>query len=214
MRSKRVVEYQHKAKSRDYLIALTDNPGYCRLLQQKGKPYQRLLEWIIEYGEIPESDDKLFPEMKKVSEVIGVEYSKVAKQLKQIYDDIYSLNDTNPSLFVNEGQRSYEVFFEYHGSYGFFNIGLNHAPRSGERFIFPFIKPKVGSDYFWIRDVQNQINNGKHTLYIRLASEEPNLYRQLLKEKAYLNRQLSWDEYHGVMSYATEERLLKWFRNL
>jgi len=215
MKSQKRQEYKHEPKSKEYLIALTNSINYCELVNTEDKSYKKLLKWIIDYGKHPEKDSDIsLPDLKVISKVAEVPYSSIAKQLKDIYNDIYDLSDTNPDRFAKENQKVYALAFNYLGCYGFFNMGLAETPREGERFNFSFIKPKVGSDHFWVKTVEHDIHNGKHMVTIWVNHEHPNAYLNLLKEKAYLNNQIDWHEYYGHLNYDAEKRLVNLYRNL
>lgn len=50
--------------------------------------------------------------------------------------------------------------------------------------------------------------------WIYLSAETPNRYLQLLKEKAYLNHDISLMEFISSTNYSLEEKLVKMYRNL
>lgn len=207
-------DYKHKTSSREYLAALTGFTSYCKLLNAEGKAYKNLVNWIITNGpEIRDSDER-FPDLKEIAKLTNTSYNNIAKYLRDIYGDICSLNDDNPIAFAEGNQKIYAFTFNYLGCCGYFNLSLENIPREGERFEFNFIKPKVGSSRFWVKDLQHEIIDGKQIITIRLTHEDPNLYLRLLREKAHLNGELDWREYYGFLKYDTEKRLVNLYRNL
>lgn len=214
MKAKSRQQYKHKGSSREYLIALLYSHNYCEFLNIKGKAYEKLVRWIIDSAKELSDSDNALPDLKTISKLTQIPYSHIAKYLRLIYQQIHDLNDSTPSYFKEPDQKLYELSFNYLGSYGYFNLGLDETPRTGEQFVFSFIKPQVGSDRFWVKGVNHEIYNGKQTIVIRLTHEQPNQYLKLLQEKAYLTGEIDWHEYYGFLSYDTERRLVDLYRNL
>jgi len=207
-------DYQHKPSSREYLVALTNFTSYCKLINVDGKAYKNLINWIIINGPQLRDSNEKFPDLKEIALLTNTPYNNIAKYLRDIYNDICSLNNDNPKAFADGSQKIYEIMFNYLGCYGYFNLGLENIPREGERFDFYFIQPKVGSSRFWVKDVQHEIIDGRQIITLRVTHEDPNLYLRLLREKAHLNGELDWREYYGFLRYDTEKRLVKLYRNL
>jgi len=199
--------YKHKSNSREYLAALTSYPSYCKLLFGKGKAYDNLINWIMSFVN-DSKEETVMPDLKEIAKQSGVPYSNIAKYLQEIYLDIFDLNFDEPRKFVSDNERVCCLYINYLGCFTYFNIGLNTIPKQNEQFIFSFVNPKVGSSRFWVKNVRHEIFNGKQIVYIELTYERPNLYLQLLKEKAFLNNELHWKEYYGELDLDTKERLI------
>ncbi|MDI1233374.1 MAG: hypothetical protein PSX81_03720 [bacterium] len=131
-----------------------------------------------------------------------------------IYDDIHELNDKQPNLFCSAGHEICFLSFTYLGDYAYFNLGLNTIPRKGESFRFPFIRPRNGGDAFYVQEVAHSIEKGKQEISIYLTQEYPNTYFQLLKEKAYLWRDISFSELIREGPYGFEDKLIKLHNSL
>jgi hypothetical protein len=131
-----------------------------------------------------------------------------------MYDDILTLNWDKPDIFIKEGQKRCLLFFDYSGYKASFILGLNPIPKIAEDFDFGFINPKNGGSSYHVEKVYHQIENGEHNITIRLTSREPNIYLQLLKEKAYLRRDITLSEAIYPTTHKLERELIKMYTNL
>lgn len=213
MKTKERIAYKHKTNSREILKALIGFPNYCSLLLENKKPYDELLSWILNFAK-SRTEDTLTPDIKIVAKEANVSYNTIAKHLNDIYHDIFNLNFEQPKKFLNDNENICCVNFNYLGAYAYFNIGFYAIPRVGEQLNFAFIIPKIGSDRFWVKDVEHEMSNGFQFITIDLTYDEPNYYLQLLKEKAYLHHELDWMEYRSELHSETKERLIRNNRNL
>jgi hypothetical protein len=205
--------YHHKSNSREYLYSLIEFSSYCKLIENVNRPEASLLRWIVNFDRI-RTEETLIPDIKTVAKEIGIPYGHVSKYLHDIYYEIHELNANEPRKFLNKDETICCVDFNYIGAFASFNIGFTHIPRVGDQIRFGFIKPKIGSDRFWVKDILHEKIDGLHLITLNLTYEEPNAYLQLLKEKAYLNRELDWMEYRTELSLAEKDRLIKNNRSL
>lgn len=211
---KKEVKYEPTPSAKDYLIALSEFPSYVRLLDSTNKSYEKLLLWVLENEKRLLNEDLPFPSMKEVGTESQVEYSKIAKHLKAIYDDVLLLNTNFPDKFVEGNQKLCSLTFEYLGNYSRFNLGFDVVPKVGEHVHFAFIKPNSGGDYFVVHSIYHSMENGKQDITIYLGVKDPILYLQLLKEKAYLNRRISSMDYIGSTSPELQKELIEMYKNL
>jgi ribonucleotide reductase beta subunit family protein with ferritin-like domain len=98
-------DYKHKPSSREYLLALTNFTNYCKLINADGKAYKNLINWIITNGpELRDSNEK-FPDLKEIELLTNTPYNNIAKYLRDIYNDICSLNNDDPKAFAEGSQN-------------------------------------------------------------------------------------------------------------
>lgn len=206
-------KYEHKASTKEYLVALAYSPYFTKLLNPQGKSYLELHKWLIENETALSNEDTLLPSIKDIGLALRVDSTKISKQLKLIYQDIHSLNEISPELFKREGQKLCSLSFNYLECHAQFNLGLDMIPRIGEAFHFWFIKPINGGARFHVNDVVHSYDKGFHETWIYLTSDYPNGYLQLLKEKAYLHRDISFMELLSS-NFSLEEKLVKMHKNL
>jgi hypothetical protein len=210
----KTIKYEHKASTKEYLVALAYSPYFTKLLNPQGKSYLELHKWLIENEAALSSEDTPVPSIKDIGLALKVDSTKISKQLKLIYQDIHSLNEKSPELFKREGQKLCSLSFNYLDCNAHFNLGLDIIPRIGEAFHFWFIKPINGGTTFHVNDIVHSYDKGLHETWIYLSAETPNGYLQLLKEKAYLNHDISLMEFISSTNYSLEEKLVKMYRNL
>jgi hypothetical protein len=211
---KKTIQYEHKASSKEYLVALAYFPGFSKLLNPETKAYKPLFDWLLDNQNFLADENNPLPSLKELATQLGTDSTKVSKHLKMIYEEIYDLNDKQPNLFKKEGQTLCFLSFNYLDQHAHFNLGLNVIPRKGEAFHFYFVKPKNGGDSFHVRDVVHSFENGKQEVRIYLTSEYPIEYMQLLREKAYLHGDISFMELLSEPNFSLRERLVTQFKNL
>jgi hypothetical protein len=208
--------FEYKADSRDFLDALMDNTHYCGLLRdfEKEATYGRLLDWILSYKPILTDTKKKLPDLKEIYKMAGIPYSHIGTDLRDIYFAIFKLNIDDPRKFRDRDEKLCHLLINYFGQRVRFRLGLNIIPRAGDKFIFSFVKPILGGDIFWVKNIKHEIYNGGQMVTIVMEGEPTNLYLQLLTEKAFLNDTINGQEYYGVLKDDTREKLLKLYKNL
>ncbi|MBI2722634.1 MAG: hypothetical protein HYX39_10710 [Bacteroidetes bacterium] len=208
--------FKYKGNSKDFLEALMNNTHYCGLLRnfKKEETYEKLLHWILSYEPVLTSTGKEFPDLKEIYKMAGIPYSHIGTDLRDIYFAIFKLNVDDPSKFVDRNRKLCQVLINCFGERVYFRVGLGVIPRAGEKFTFSFVKPILGFETFWVKNVNHEIYNGGQILTIELDVEPLNLYLQLLTEKAYLNDKIPGLEYYGNLKDETREKLVKLYKNL
>lgn len=188
-------QYVHKPKTREYFIALAYYPKFINLLNPERKTYRKLYDWLMENKDILTDEDSTLPSIKEISAKLEIEASKIAKQLRMIYNDIVDLNWNQPNLFCEPNRTLCLLTFNYLESYAQFNLGLDIIPREGESFSFPFVHPQNGGNTFYVKGVSHFYEKDGHGINIYLNAELPSQYLQLLKEKALLHNDISFTEF-------------------
>lgn len=162
------------------------------LLKDKDKEYSRLIDFLEnEWSSMKESDDYNWKDytVTHYAECLGEKSTTVNKWLRQIYVDIFDLNERQPELFVNPGEYlcSFECSSPYNNNTGFwFHLGVRTIPRIGDTFSFYFVRPVIHFKDFEIADVTHRYENGKMWIEIYLEPHfwHNNSYRRLLIDKA------------------------------
>jgi len=210
---KKQFEYIHKATSKEYLVALIYYPCFRKLLQTENSIYQELNRWLSENENSLLAEETALPSLKDIAKDLQIKTSRLTKNIKSIYEDIIDLNEKQPFLFKKKHQKLCFLSFNYLNQYAHFNLGLDVIPKVGDGFHFGFIKPINGGDSFHVKDVVHSYENGVHEVCIYLTSEYPIGYMQLLKEKAYLHRDISFSELLSSTNFSLEEKLVKMHKN-
>ncbi len=195
-------------------VALAYMPCFTRLLNPENKPYKQLYDWLLANETVLTDEDKRLPSVKDIAAELKIDSTKVSKQIKLLYHDIHSVNEKSPELFKKDGQKLCSLSFNYIDSHAQFNLGLDVIPRIGEAFHFWFIKPINGGTSFHVKDIVHSFDKGVHETWIYLTHEYPNGYLQLLKEKAYLHRDISFSEFLSSSDFSLKEKLVKWHKSL
>jgi hypothetical protein len=207
--------YQYDPSTKDYLIALSYFPNYTKLINPVGKTYQKVHSWLLVNEERLKNDDIPLPTITGISNTLKLSSSVVKKSLVNLYEDIFLLNENSPKLFILEGQTLCNLSFTYFGQHTGFSLGFNRIPRVNENISFDFIKPKLGTYMFHVNSVDYCITNNGNEINIYLSDGWSNSYLKLLKEKAYLHKQISSMEYFtSDIDSDLEQKLLRMNKSL
>ena len=93
---------------RDIIYALDEERQWMELVRDDRKPYSKLIDFLLSE---PIHDEDTDPEVLKKMTVtnysvhLGEKQATVNKWLRQIYADIFDLNDKHPEQFVNPGEQ-------------------------------------------------------------------------------------------------------------
>lgn len=69
---KKTQKYEHKASAKDYLLALAYYSNFTRLLESKGKSYEKLVDWLLEREKFLQDESSSFPTVKEISKETGI----------------------------------------------------------------------------------------------------------------------------------------------
>jgi hypothetical protein len=214
MRAKKEIHYEHKPSTKEYLIALSSYPTFMKLLEPQNKPYKPLFDWVIKNEPYLLNDDKPFPSVKEISKKLEIPSTKITNHIKTIYNEIHELNEKSPEYFKKEGQKLCFLSFNYLNQYVHFNLGLDVIPRIGDTFYFEFIKPINGGNTFYVDDIAHSIERDGHEVRIYMTYQYPITYLKLLKEKAYLHKDIAFDELLSLSNHTFDEKLIKMHKTL
>ena len=197
--------------------ALAAERQWMKLVMNERKPYNKLIdyllsEWTWKTG-APRNSGRI-DTVKHYADSLGEKPSTVNKWLRQIYQDIFDLNEEHPELFVNADEHM--CSFEYSpprldGGF-WFNLGLKSVPRVGDLFSFRFVRPLTDQYDFVVKEVTHRFENGKMEIEISLKEKyyEGDSYRNLLIAKARFLGYMDILDASGP-DYAVDEKLRKIF---
>lgn len=178
---------------------------WAKKLLGHGKEYDNFLIKLIERNFYKESERVT---IKKIAEETGYKTIQVTNWVRQIYDDIFTLNSESPELFRQDGIRL-NLYFSYFDSYAMVTLWLKHIPRVFDCFDFFFVKAKVGTGNFWVRDITHEVDNGDHQINVQLRGGFPNMYREMLIEKALFFNVIGLRDIYDNTDYQLDEILKK-----
>ena len=176
---------------RDIIYALDEERQWMELVRDDRKPYSKLIDFLLSE---PIHDEDTDPAVLKKMTVtnysvhLGEKQATVNKWLRQIYADIFDLNDKHPEQFVNPGEQMCTLHY-YSRAFksGFwFKLGVKSIPRVGERVDFTFPCAVTDTAVFIVKKVTHRFTHGMTETDIELANEyrNDNGYRDLLLDKA------------------------------
>ena len=176
---------------RDIIYALDEERQWMELVRDDRQPYSKLIDFLLSE---PIHDEDTDPEVLKKMTVtnysvhLGEKQATVNKWLRQIYADIFDLNDKHPEQFVNPGEQMCTLHY-YSRAFksGFwFKLGVKSIPRVGERVDFTFPCAVTDTAVFIVKKVTHRFTHGMTETDIELANEyrNDNGYRDLLLDKA------------------------------
>jgi hypothetical protein len=140
--------------------------------------YETLLAFLFK-EDYYNDEDLAIPTLKQIEKHTGLRTSQLRTQLKNIYKELFHHTFDFKKI---------EIFFdvEYFKRYGYFKCNeLTNLPKIGENITIPFLKSKVGTDYFYVEDIRHYFDGQKQTIDIQLKGGYFNSYWYYRKHKAY-----------------------------
>ncbi|WP_317897160.1 hypothetical protein [Aurantibacillus circumpalustris] len=193
MKKKMIVE-KYKAKTHEYLLALFFFPSAVKLIKPKDRLQESIVNWFLDKEKYVPDESYDLPTIKALGEELGMSSGVIRHQLEQLYEQICDLNFDQPFLFKKEKEILCHIVFRYQGNDAAFTVGLTHIPHVGGSFNFFFIKPKIGTSSFWIKRIYHEYDDGGQKVTMILSSDYPNAYLNLVRDKAFLKREISFGE--------------------
>ena len=202
---------------REIIFALEEERQWMELVRGEGKPYSKLIDFLLMEPVYNEDSDREFVKRMTVSSYaarLGEKQSLVNKWLRQIYTDIFELNQKRPELFVNPGEQmcTFHYYSEVDKSGFRFNLGLKCIPRVGDRIDFFFPQAVTDSSSLIVVDVTHRYEHGAMVTEIELGRRYyyGSSYRKLLIDKALFLGWLSFEDKYAP-DYELDEKLKKVF---
>lgn len=167
---------------------LSDEPQWLMLLRDNGKPYGPLLEEMIEYGGLSYDERVNLPDKhytaKTLSERLGQKSGVVNRWIRQIGNDLISLNEARPQLFQTEGEIPCIIFGSFCKKYFCWSCSLPTLPRVGDNFDFGLANILIDVGYFYVYAVHFRRDAGKTRVDIDLVGGVGDTYSVLLEQRA------------------------------
>ena len=207
-RTRQLPKFIHQAKTLEYLYCLKSMQKWSQILidQNNGKSYNEFLKWILDQNYFKEQEDKI--SIKKIAELSGFSSSKISKWIRDIYDSIFELSEQYPSLFYKSNEVHANLYFRYFDNHCGLKISLPVLPRIHEKFDFYFVNAKMGSSYFWVKDIYHSIENDTSVVSLYLEGGVLNRYREFALAKAEFERRISYFDRINKLDSEIDEILL------
>lgn len=204
---------------REIIYALDEERQWLKLVRQNGKAYAKLIDFFLSL--LPIDEDSGSASLQKmtvamISAQVGEKPSVVNKWFRQIYTDIFDLNEKRPELFVNPGELMCSLsYYNKQDNSGFwFNIGVKSIPKVGDIVDFYFPKAVTDSSSFIVKDISHVYKNGMMEIQVQLGKKyfRGSSYRKLLIDKALFLGLISLGDAYDP-EYALDEKLMKLFKS-
>ena len=198
----------HQATTLEYLYCLGDMSKWSQVLydHNNAKSYNDFLKWVLLRNYFKD-EEKI--SIKKIAELSGFPSAKISKWLREIYEDIFELNEVDPQLFYLKGDVQVEFHFKYFDSYCSFKTTLPVLPRQYETFDFFFVKAKMGISSFWVKDVCHIIGEGETKVIISLVGGLVSVYREFALSKALFEGTLDFMDIYRKYDFEIDNDLRK-----
>lgn len=202
----------HEPSTLEVFGCLSGKPTYAKILAEElpEKAYIPFLQWLIEKDFYKERDEKT--SIKRIAADFKSETSKVTKWIKEIYTDIFDLNYDRPELFQKNG-IGVCFYCKYYDDRVHLHTTVNALPRQYETVRIPFIKAKVGVDFFWVETIEHLIYDDEPEITIWLKGGSVNKYRQFMLDKAIYQGYIAWEDIYHKYDFELDKEILKLYRD-
>ncbi len=154
--------YQETLSTRVILSNITCMRTSLKSLLNKGKGYDRVINYIIE-NEL-EYNHYLPTPLKKLANEIGITSEGLRKQIHQIYKDIL---DEDTEFYIDITEVQYRFTLRGYKNTAYFTVkSLPVKPQIGENIHIPYFSEYVGSEYFQVKDVKYRFYNNQQIISI------------------------------------------------
>ncbi len=151
------------------------------------------------------NDDIPYPTLKQIETETELKSYHIRKQLKEMYDKLFDY-DYDYSFDFNDLEIIIHV--EYYKRYASIKCKkLQYIPRIGENITHPFLKAKIGTDYFYVQDIRHHFETNKHIIELFLKGGIYNSYWYHRQHKAYELGEIGIMEGYDLYEHQLKERL-------
>lgn len=143
------------------------------------------------------------PTLKVLEEETQIKTYNLRKLLTEMYEALFNYEEI---LDFGEVEINFIVsYLKRNATFKCKNLG--HIPRVGDNICLPFLKAKVGSNYFYVEEVRHNLENNKQTIDITLLGGFYNAYWYYRKHKAIELKELSIHEQYDLYDFEMKEKL-------
>ena len=170
----------------------------------KDEEFSLLLDFLKKKDYLND-DDIPFPTLKVISEELGIESTEVRKKLLKLYDKLF---DYENGLILEFNRVEILFTLNYFDRFAYFKCkNLNHLPRIGENITIPFLKAKLGSDYFYVEDIRHNFEGITHYIEYRLNFGTYNSYLYNRRHKAVEEGEITSSEFYQLNYFDLKRKL-------
>jgi len=211
-RTKKRVEYHHQPNTHELLLCLASMPKWIDiLLKNSEKQYSPFIAWYARKNFYKEQTEKVA--IKQLAKDFGVaDTARIAKWVVEAYNDILDLHAEQPQAFVEETGIRQIFYCRHNDDAAYINMCLPVVPRAYEEVNIPFLKGRLGTDFFWVCKVNYEIQNNDLQITVWLRGGFANQYRDMLLQRAEFERVISFYERHTKHDFELDEELREWYK--
>ncbi len=183
---------------------LTVKEQVLRVFGNESK-YKLFLDYISAIDYV--NDENLhIPSMKEISSTIGIKYPQLSNLIRELYDKLF-YDENNDFSF---DFKNVEVYFRLNYNNRRAEVKcsrLAYLPGVGEEVDFSFGQAKIGNSSFYVDFIDHSFEGDTHKIYIELRSGISNTYMKYRRDKAFLENEITADQYFHSDDYDTKELL-------
>jgi hypothetical protein len=170
----------------------------------KTKKYYPLFK-ILTDKDYYNDEDLAYPNIKQLSEWTGLSYQSTRNLLVKGYKEIYLMTYDHPVQINSVKYIFYIKGFDNSINLNFSNLPV--IPRIGEAINIYHFKALVGTDYFFVDDIQYEFNDQTQLIYLWLKTGSYNLYWHFKKHQAIEEGKLSTNNLFDLHDYQLRDKL-------
>ncbi|MGG9970919.1 hypothetical protein ACQ33O_03900 [Ferruginibacter sp. SUN002] len=212
-RTKEKKKILHEPSTHEIFGCISRTPTYSKLLLENGpeKTYTAFLSWLIEKDFYNDKYEKI--SIKKMAADFKADSTKATIWIKEIYQDIFELNNDRPELFQNNDLKV-SLYMKSYDNSCCFSTCMSVLPREFETVRFPFVHAKIGTDYFWVKKVEHEIEDNKIATTLWLEGGFVNKYREFALDKALFEGWIHFMDVYEKHSFELDNEIKKIYRNV
>ena len=169
------------------------------------------MKWLNDNRFFVDRESKMT--MKQLSKEYGqADAPKITKWIHEAYNDILFFHEESPDIFNTDFGIRQKYYIKYGDNIAGLTMWLPVVPRMYEEVRIPFLRAKIGIDFFWVYNVQYEVIETRMDICIWLRGGLPNPYREMLLQRAKFEGKYGlWDE-KDKYDFEIDKELLEFYR--
>ncbi|PZX92791.1 hypothetical protein DOS84_13030 [Flavobacterium aquariorum] len=164
--------------------------------------YKPIIEFLLAKDYLNEDLNIPYPKLKDVESATGLKPYTLRKILLKMHSEIFTYERKLNLSFKKVIYHFYIRYFDYRCQ---FTVDyLTHLPRIGDSISVPFVSALIPINYFYVEDIEHELENNTQIIIITLCVGKYNEYYSYMKDRALELREISFRE-----SYELSEDKIK-----
>ncbi len=161
--------------------------------------YQPIIEFLGAKDYLDDDLDIPFPKMKDVEDATGLKPHTLRKILLKMHGEIFTYER---KLNLNFKKVLYHFYISYFDHRCQFTVDyLTHLPRIGDSMSLPFVSASIPVNYFFVDDIQHELENDAQIVIITLKAGSFNEYYRFMKDRALELGEISFGEMYNLSEH-------------